>query len=90
MTYFQIWDNIGVLTLNFMTSMVLWGMSPCRLVGRYQRFGGTYCLHVPTIQHGATTRKTNIDIFTTENLTSHLDFMSLENTQKISVVYFPQ
>jgi hypothetical protein len=26
--------------------MIFWVLAPCRLVGRCQRFGGTYCLHL--------------------------------------------
>jgi hypothetical protein len=29
-----------------MRSLVFRTLTPCRLVGRYQRFGGTYCLHL--------------------------------------------
>jgi hypothetical protein len=41
--------------------------TPCGLVGRYQRLGGTYCLHpqgsyLPTNPWGVTTQKTNISI----------------------------
>jgi hypothetical protein len=52
---------------------VFWVMTPFRLVGRYQRFGGTYCLHLqgwssfllkcwylPASLHGVTAQKTNI------------------------------
>jgi hypothetical protein len=29
-----------------LSKLVFWVVTPCRLVGRYQRFGGTYCLHL--------------------------------------------
>jgi hypothetical protein len=33
--------------LGFILSMlVFWVETPCGLAGRYQRFGGTYCLHL--------------------------------------------
>jgi hypothetical protein len=57
--------------------MLFWVLTPCRLVGRYQRFGETHCLHlqggqdvspkrwyVPTSLHGVTTHKNNIVILT--------------------------
>jgi hypothetical protein len=28
------------------TVLVFWVVTPCELAGRYQRFGGTYCLHL--------------------------------------------
>jgi hypothetical protein len=38
------------------------GLTPCGLAGRYQRFGGTYCLHLQprfpetlVLTHGVTT-----------------------------------
>jgi hypothetical protein len=34
-----------VLTALKMSILVKWVVTPCGLVGRYQRFGGTYCLH---------------------------------------------
>jgi hypothetical protein len=34
-------------------------VKPCGLVGRYQRTGGTYCLHL----QGVTTQSINIEIF---------------------------
>jgi hypothetical protein len=55
-----------------MTSkLVFWVLTPCGLVGRYQRFGGTYYLHLQTFvaiyntnPHDVTKQTTNIDIFT--------------------------
>jgi hypothetical protein len=45
--------------------VVLGVVTPCSLVGGYQRFGGTYSLHLQgTILHSATTQKTTVDIFT--------------------------
>jgi uncharacterized membrane protein YqjE len=35
-----------VLTVVKMTMLVIWVVTPCGLVGRYQRFGQTYCLHL--------------------------------------------
>jgi hypothetical protein len=52
--------------------LVFWVVTPCRLEGRYQHFGGMYCLHLqgrrwylPTSTHGVTTQKTNIGILPT-------------------------
>jgi hypothetical protein len=80
-----IWDLSGVvLYLRFqvhmavkMSMLVFWVVTPCGLVGRYQRFGGTYRLHLqgwrrrqydppkgwyaPMSPHGVTTQKTNIE-----------------------------
>jgi hypothetical protein len=39
--------------------LVLWVVTPCGLVGRYRRFGGTYCLCLQS--YSVTTQKTNID-----------------------------
>jgi hypothetical protein len=38
--------RLEVLTAVKMLMFVFWVMTPFRLVGRYQRFGGTYCLHL--------------------------------------------
>jgi hypothetical protein len=35
-----------VLTAVKTSMLVFWVVTPCRPVGRYQRFGGTYCLHL--------------------------------------------
>jgi hypothetical protein len=54
-----------------LVDLVFWVVKPCGLVGRYQCFSETYCLHLqpwrylPTRPHGITAQKTNIDIFTT-------------------------
>jgi hypothetical protein len=32
--------------VRIMMMMIFWVLAPCRLVGRYQRFGDTYCLHL--------------------------------------------
>jgi hypothetical protein len=32
---------------------VFWVVTPCGLVGGYQRFGGTYCLHHQGFSSGA-------------------------------------
>jgi hypothetical protein len=60
-----------------LSMLVFWVEMPCGLVGRYERFGGAYCVHcqshLPTITHGVTDQKTNIGIFTavrTSNLIS--------------------
>jgi hypothetical protein len=34
-----------VLTAVKVSSLAFWVVTPCGLVGRYQRFGGTYCRH---------------------------------------------
>jgi hypothetical protein len=49
--------RFDVLTAMKMSISVFWAVTPCGLVGRYQRFGGIYCLHV----QDAETQKTNID-----------------------------
>jgi hypothetical protein len=63
--------------------LVFWTITPCGHKGTYQRFGGTYLLHLqpcssetrwflPASTRGITTLKTNIDVFTatrTPNLT---------------------
>jgi hypothetical protein len=62
-----------------MPMLVFWIVKPCGFVGRYQSFGGTYCLnlhdwkwrqyvpskrwYLPTSPHGVETQKANIDIF---------------------------
>jgi hypothetical protein len=35
-----------VLTAVKMTMLVLWVVTPSGFLGRYQRFGGTYCIHL--------------------------------------------
>jgi hypothetical protein len=53
-----------VFTAMKMPMLIFWVVTPCELVGRYQRFGGTYCLHLEGyIQINTKTkrRKTNID-----------------------------
>jgi hypothetical protein len=40
-----------VLTVVKMTMLFFWVVTPCRLVGRYQRFGGTCCLHLQPTKH---------------------------------------
>jgi hypothetical protein len=37
--------KLEVLTAAKMSMLVFWVIKPCGLVGRYQHFGGTYCLH---------------------------------------------
>jgi hypothetical protein len=41
-----------------MLMLVYWVLTLCGPVGRYQRFGGTYCLHL----HSIIAQKTNIYI----------------------------
>jgi hypothetical protein len=51
--------------------LVFWVVTPCGLVGRYQRIGGTYCLH---LQPCVRIEKTNIVIFNavrTSNLNNY-------------------
>jgi hypothetical protein len=57
-------------------TMMFCAATPCRNVGRYRRFGRTYCLHlhdlncfpkhwyIPTSLHGVTAQKNNMDILT--------------------------
>jgi hypothetical protein len=59
--YQQVW--IWILTCQIwashcvkMSMLFFWVVTPCGLVGRYKRFGGTYCLHLqgkylPTSPH---------------------------------------
>jgi hypothetical protein len=35
-----------ILTAEKMSMLVFWVVMPCGLVGRHQRFGGTYSLHL--------------------------------------------
>jgi hypothetical protein len=39
---FEIWSSHG----GKMSMLVFWVAKPCALIGRYPRFGGTYCLHL--------------------------------------------
>jgi hypothetical protein len=48
-------NGFEVLTAVKLSMLALWVVTPCCLVGRYQRFG-------ETSPHGVTTQKTNIDI----------------------------
>jgi hypothetical protein len=50
-------------TRRWKSMMVFWVVTPCGIVSRYQRFGGTQTT-VPIFSLGVTTHKTNIDIFT--------------------------
>jgi hypothetical protein len=43
-----------VLTAVKMSMLVFWVVMPCGLVGKYQRFGGTYCLHLFSPEDGGT------------------------------------
>jgi hypothetical protein len=64
--------------------MFFWVVMPCRLVGRYQRLGETYCLrlqiislkrwYLPTSPHDVTTQNNNIDIFIAVR-TSNITFL---------------
>jgi hypothetical protein len=51
-----------------MMMLVFWVKSPCGLIGRYQRFGGTYCPHLQghfyllTSPHGVTTQNNVITV----------------------------
>jgi hypothetical protein len=49
---------LEVLMAVKMLILVIWVVTPCRLVGRYQHFRGTYCLFC------VATQKTNIDRIT--------------------------
>jgi hypothetical protein len=73
--------------------LVLWVVTPCGLIGRYQCFGGTYCLHLhpwrwrhyvclkcwclPTSPQGITTQKTNTDIFTAMRTSNFIQVLVL-------------
>jgi hypothetical protein len=60
--------------------LFFWVVTPCRLVGRYQSFGETYCLHLRNgiylrIHTASQPKKNNVVIFTavrTSNLTLHM------------------
>jgi hypothetical protein len=39
---YQIYTAVGMMTM----MMFFWVLEPCRLVGRCQHFGETYCLHL--------------------------------------------
>jgi hypothetical protein len=39
-----------ILTAVKIPMMVFWAMMPCGPVGGYQRFGGTYCLHLQKVE----------------------------------------
>jgi hypothetical protein len=70
--------NSDELQTNFILMMMLfWVLAPCRIVGRCESFGETYCLHfqgwkweqydspkrhLPTSLHGAKTQKNIIII----------------------------
>jgi hypothetical protein len=43
-----------------MSMLVFWVVMSCGLVGRYQRFRGTYCWYLPTDPHSIVMQKTNI------------------------------
>jgi hypothetical protein len=78
--------------------LVFWVVTQCGLVGRYQRFGGTYCLHLQpwrwmqyvspkrfyrlTSPHGATTQNINIDIL---SMTSK-NIIQLQNYLKVTYI----
>jgi hypothetical protein len=56
--------RLEVFAVVKMSILVFWIVKPCALVGRYQRFVGTYCLHVhgwncylPTSPQGVATRR---------------------------------
>jgi hypothetical protein len=53
-----------VLTEVRMTMLFFWVVTPCRLVGRCQRYGETSCpqlrWYLPTRLHGVTNQKKNI------------------------------
>jgi hypothetical protein len=51
----MMWNNVlkaklplrfEVLTAVKISTLVFWVVTPCGLVGRYQRFGGTHCHHL--------------------------------------------
>jgi hypothetical protein len=50
--------RFSVLTAVNMSMLVYWVVTPCGLVGRYKRFGGTYCFH---LLDAVSTQKTTID-----------------------------
>jgi hypothetical protein len=68
-----------ILLTNLPLSVLFfWVLMLCGLVGRYLRFGGTYCLHpqrqyvslkryLPTSPHGVTSQKNNI-VFIVERM----------------------
>jgi hypothetical protein len=44
-----------------MLMAVFWVVTSCGVVGRYRRFGGTYCL-LTTSPHGITNQKTTFEV----------------------------
>jgi hypothetical protein len=55
--------------------LFLWDLAPCRLVGRCQRFGETYCLHLQGWRwslHGAKTQENIVIIIYVEVLRYHM------------------
>jgi hypothetical protein len=61
---------------------MFWVVTPCRLVGRFQRFGETYCIHLssskcwylPTSPHGVTKQSY---IFTLSDVRKYQTFVFL-------------
>jgi hypothetical protein len=45
--------RLQVLMAVKIKTLVFWVVTPCRLVGRYQNFGGTYCLHLSPEDEGS-------------------------------------
>jgi hypothetical protein len=61
---------MGYMTMKIAV-LVFWVVTPCGLVGRYQQFGGTCCLHILPLKywylcthpHVITDQKTSIDMW---------------------------
>jgi hypothetical protein len=69
-------------------TMLFWVVTPCRLVGRHERFGETYCLHLQDV----TTQKNIIIILTAERTsdltTTYKSTRRDVTTQKITIDIF--
>jgi hypothetical protein len=48
LTLVPVWGRreMRQLVNGYSVVLIFWVATPCRFVGRYQRFGGTYCLHL--------------------------------------------
>jgi hypothetical protein len=73
-----------VLTAVKMLMLVFWIVTPCGLVGRYQRFGGTYCLHLQVFSPKAVCSSQTL--VSTYKSTQHFNLKTKIN-RHISYVY---
>jgi hypothetical protein len=78
--------RFDVLTAVKMSMLVFWVVTPCGLVGRYQRFGGTYCLYLQDwSEDGGRTFLRNVGIYPQTHMTSQprrtINYNSEENVK---------